>query len=185
MLPMGERTGAVLVEPPPLLGIPGVGTPPVQFNGSYSSDNLAVVGYQWKFFYNGTERTLTGASPTFTFWTPGDYLVTLNVTDAAGNYDTDTMSVTVQGEAIPEFSGLLLPVTMVMVAFLVLMRRSRAGSKRGGSVQKDRLELLSLHALDHGVLDGGDPEPHALGRPPWVAQPVVRASEDLAAALLE
>jgi PKD repeat protein len=102
----------------------------VSFEGSLSDDNVAIVSYEWKFVYNGSERTLTGVSPDFTFWTVDEYVVTLNVTDAAGNYDTDTVTVTVQAEAIPEFSGLLVPVTLVLVAFLVLMRRSRSGTQK-------------------------------------------------------
>lgn len=102
----------------------------VSFEGSLSDDNVAVVSYEWKFVYNGSERTLTGVSPDFTFWTVDEYVVTLNVTDAAGNYDTDTVTVTVEAAAIPEFSGLIVPVTLVMVAFLVLMRRSRSGTQK-------------------------------------------------------
>jgi PKD repeat protein len=102
----------------------------VSFEGSLSDDNVAIVSYEWKFVYNGSERTLTGVSPDFTFWTVDEYVVTLNVTDAAGNYDTDTVTVTVEAAAIPEFSGLLVPVTLVMVAFLVLMRRSRSGAQK-------------------------------------------------------
>jgi PKD repeat protein len=42
-----------------------------------------------------TPQTLTGQSPTYTFNNPSVYVVTLNVTDAAGNWATATTTVTV------------------------------------------------------------------------------------------
>lgn len=66
----------------------------VTFDGSGSSDNVGIVSYTWT-FTDITQRTLSGASPTYSFATPGVYTVTLNVTDAAGNWDTDTVKITV------------------------------------------------------------------------------------------
>jgi len=66
----------------------------VAFDGSGSSDDVGIVSYTWT-FTDITPRTLSGVSPTYTFATPGVYTVTLNVTDAAGNWDADTVKVTV------------------------------------------------------------------------------------------
>jgi PKD repeat protein/ABC-type transport system substrate-binding protein len=66
----------------------------VTFDAASSSDNVAVVSYEWS-FVDGTIQTLTGVSPSYTFDTMGVYTVTLTVEDAAGNSDTDTIEVTV------------------------------------------------------------------------------------------
>jgi len=66
----------------------------VTFDGSGSTDNVGIASYTWT-FVDVTPQTLTGVNPTYTFQTPGIYTVTLNVTDAAGNWDTDTVVITV------------------------------------------------------------------------------------------
>jgi PKD repeat protein len=66
----------------------------VHFSGSGSSDNVGIVSYVWTFM-DGTAKTLNGISPTYTFHVPGIYLVTLNVTDTAGNWKMDTVTITV------------------------------------------------------------------------------------------
>jgi len=66
----------------------------VTFDGSGSSDNIGITSNTWAFM-DGTPQTLTGINPTYTFSTPGTYIVTLEVTDAAGNCATDTLTVTV------------------------------------------------------------------------------------------
>jgi len=67
----------------------------VSFNGTASTDNVAIATYSWTFTVPTGAVTLTGTQPTYTFTTPGVYTVTLNVTDTAGNWVTDTMTVTV------------------------------------------------------------------------------------------
>jgi len=64
------------------------------FDGSASIDNVGITSYTWSFF-DVTPQTLTGMNPTYTFNTPGNYPVTLTVTDAALNSATDTVVVTV------------------------------------------------------------------------------------------
>ncbi|MFO7618762.1 MAG: PKD domain-containing protein [Thermoplasmata archaeon] len=68
---------------------------PVTFNGSGSSDTSGIANYTWNFTYNGTAVALYEVSPTYSFWTPGIYNVTLTVADTFGNQATDTMVVTV------------------------------------------------------------------------------------------
>jgi len=63
-------------------------------DGSASTDNVAVSSYTWEFI-DATTKTLTGVKPTYTFGTPGLYTITLNVTDAAGNWATDTVVIEV------------------------------------------------------------------------------------------
>jgi len=66
----------------------------VTFDGSGSTDNVGIVNYTWTFM-DVTPKNLTGVNPTYTFETPGIYTVTLNVTDAAENWDTDVVVITV------------------------------------------------------------------------------------------
>jgi len=62
------------------------------FNGTNSTDNVGITDYHWE-FDDGTTANMS--SPTHTFDTAGKYEVTLTVSDAAGNTDTDTTFVTV------------------------------------------------------------------------------------------
>jgi len=66
----------------------------VTFNGSGSSDNIRVVNWTWTFF-DGYLVTIYRVGSTYIFHDPGTFIVTLNVTDAVGNSDEDTMKVTV------------------------------------------------------------------------------------------
>ncbi len=66
----------------------------VEFNGSGSLDNVGVNNYTWT-FSDGGAKTLYGLMPNYTFQNVGNFTVTLNVTDAAGNWKTDTMWVLV------------------------------------------------------------------------------------------
>ncbi|MFP4052110.1 MAG: PKD domain-containing protein, partial [Thermoplasmata archaeon] len=69
----------------------------VTFNGSGSSDNVGIVEYTWTI--NG--ETKNGEEVKYTFTNPGEYDITLNVTDEAGNWDTDTITVTVLDVTAP------------------------------------------------------------------------------------
>jgi len=72
----------------------------VTFDGSGTADNVGVVNYTWTFM-DGTPRIRYGISPTYTFATPGTYVVTLSARDAAGNIGTDTVTVTVRDITSP------------------------------------------------------------------------------------
>ena len=65
------------------------------FNGSESLDNVGIVNHSWGFTYTESNILLYGAGPNFTFNIPGKYIVVLNVSDARGNWDTDSMKLTV------------------------------------------------------------------------------------------
>jgi PKD repeat protein len=67
----------------------------VTFSGKGSTDNVGVSGYSWTFSYGGEEIVLTGKSPEFPFIEPGEYEITLTVTDPAGNAGVDTVVITV------------------------------------------------------------------------------------------
>ena len=72
----------------------------VTFDGSASTDDNGVATYKWT-FTDVTPQTLTGKNPTYTFSTPGTYIVTLEVADAAGNTATHTVTITVHDTTEP------------------------------------------------------------------------------------
>ena len=59
-------------------------------------------------YWDVTPKTLTGKNPTYTFATPGTYIVTLTVEDAAGNNATDKVTITVlldtDGDGTPDIT---------------------------------------------------------------------------------
>ena len=65
----------------------------VEFDGTASSDNGNLTGYEWAL---GDGTNATGPTPTQTYTARGTYTATLTVTDAADNTDTDTVTVTVE-----------------------------------------------------------------------------------------
>ncbi|MCK4267049.1 MAG: right-handed parallel beta-helix repeat-containing protein, partial [Thermoplasmata archaeon] len=72
----------------------------VWLDGSGSNDNVAISNYEWT-FDDGGPVLLTGVNPSYTFNEPGTYIVTLNVTDAAGYWDTDTCVIYVNDTTNP------------------------------------------------------------------------------------
>ena len=76
----------------------------VYFNGNHSTDNVDIVSYVWTFEDDG-KRILQGISPNHTFERPGNFQITLNVTDARGNWDSDTLTVTVNDTGKPVASA--------------------------------------------------------------------------------
>jgi parallel beta-helix repeat protein len=66
----------------------------VTLDGSGSTDNVGIASYTWA-FVDVTLKNLTADKPTYTFNNPGVFTITLNVTDAAGNWATDTVVITV------------------------------------------------------------------------------------------
>ena len=91
------------------------------FNGTESTDNVEIVNYTWT-FVDGGPRSLFGPDPTYVFATPGTYVVTLTVRDAAGNAATDTVTVTVRDVTNPALTlsspaeGLIYSGSLVITA---------------------------------------------------------------------
>ncbi len=98
----------------------------VTLDGTGSFDEVGVVNWTWTFMYEGSPVVLWGSVVDFTFWVEGVYDITLNVTDAAGNWATDDVQITISG-MIPEFPALVLPVTGVL--FVLLYARARKTRK--------------------------------------------------------
>jgi len=74
-----------------------------QFDGS---DSMGVItNYTWSFIYNSTNIILYDEMPNYTFWTYGDYNVTLNVTNSCGDYSEDNMILSVGSLPIADAGG--------------------------------------------------------------------------------
>ncbi|UCF08484.1 MAG: PKD domain-containing protein [Thermoplasmata archaeon] len=77
----------------------------VTFNASGSSDNVGIVRYAWDFdSADGLDwgsPDYIGPIPSTIYSQPGEYIVTLNVTDSAGNWAMDTLNITVVDVTLP------------------------------------------------------------------------------------
>ncbi len=75
------------------------------FDGSRSNGNhpewSSRASYNWTFVYEDQEVSLSGVAPSFKFDRPGEYIVTLNVTDGTDQFDTDTVIVGVRDTEDP------------------------------------------------------------------------------------
>ncbi|UCE81099.1 MAG: PKD domain-containing protein [Methanobacteriota archaeon] len=103
-----------------------IGTP-ITFSGSGSTDNIGVVNFTWTFECDSAPVELYGESPHYTFWSEGEYLVTLEVKDGAGNSDTDTLTVTVTVDAIPEFGHAAIPIVAILALFVLFRFKTLSG----------------------------------------------------------
>lgn len=65
---------------------------PVSFDASGSTDDGAIIAFEWNF---GDGNFSGSPSPAHVYEQPGDYLVTLTVTDNCGASSTDSLNVTV------------------------------------------------------------------------------------------
>jgi len=74
------------------------------FDGTGSEGNGDIVRYRWTFEYKGRTVTMKGATPTFRFGRPGNYTVTLMVTDSYGGVGMDDVVVTVVPKVLPTFT---------------------------------------------------------------------------------
>jgi len=97
------------------------------FDGTGSWDNVGIVNYTWIFSHNNTDIILFGASPTFTFWTNGTYVVSLRVEDASGNWNTSHFNVKVLNnpELDSKFSWwmpIILLIIIIVVTALLLRK---------------------------------------------------------------
>jgi len=75
----------------------------VFLNGTGSTDNVGIENYSWIFNDNSDAVALYGRNVSYVFTIPGEYLVTLIVSDSEKNIDTDDLTVFV--EESDEISG--------------------------------------------------------------------------------
>jgi hypothetical protein len=73
----------------------------VKFDGTHSSDNIAITNWTWSFSYKGSDVELYGPVPQFTFDEVGIFNVNLTVKDNLGYSDTDFLTVYVNDTTPP------------------------------------------------------------------------------------
>ena len=73
----------------------------ITLDGTGSRDNVGIAGYRWTVGNATGMGDVIGPMPTLEFNMPGDYIVTLEVADTAGNVATDMLSVRVLPLRIP------------------------------------------------------------------------------------
>ncbi len=108
----------------------------VPFDASGSSDDVAIVSYEWGF---GDGSTGTDETTTHTYADPGTYTVILTVSDAAGNTDTDLLTVAVETPppgfqlslSVATFASIGVVAAVAAVAALLFLRRRRRRKGEG------------------------------------------------------
>jgi len=68
----------------------------IELIASLSFDNVGIVNWTWSFMDQGEEVFLHNEIVHYTFTQPGYYVITLNVSDNAGNWAVDIVNVTVK-----------------------------------------------------------------------------------------
>ncbi|NIP43770.1 MAG: hypothetical protein GWN76_10800, partial [candidate division Zixibacteria bacterium] len=90
-----------------------------EFNGSGSSDNVAIVNWSWTIDYQGDNVRLFGDHPLFTFEYPGTYQVFVIVTDAVGLQNSDSMVVVVKDNIHPIAVISINPIVDVGIPIII------------------------------------------------------------------
>jgi len=91
----------------------------VTFSAAGSSDNVGIDSYEWNF---GDGNTGTGVTTSHTYGTEGNYIVTLAVTDAAGNSNTVTIVITVEERATAGFPyWIIIPIIIAVIVAAVVI----------------------------------------------------------------
>jgi len=96
----------------------------VGFNASGSSDNVGIISYKWDF---GDGFNETGITTIHTYTEAETYTVKLTVRDAAGNSDTDSITVTVKKAESPAnilwiLGGL---IGIIILAYIIMGKKKR------------------------------------------------------------
>jgi len=73
----------------------------IGFSGAGSTDNINVVNHTWMFNDAGVDVVLYGPEVSYTFTTPGFVTMALTVRDAAGNSNTETVTIEIEGDDTP------------------------------------------------------------------------------------
>jgi parallel beta-helix repeat protein len=73
----------------------------VILDGRASTDNVGIIDYRWTFLNEGSSEEVRGAFVVVILQEAAEHLVTLNVTDDAGNWATDDVVVTVRDSTSP------------------------------------------------------------------------------------
>jgi PKD repeat protein len=67
----------------------------VSFDGRASYDDHGIAIFKWSFTEGDNGVDLFGPFPSYTFLSPGEYTIILNVSDFSGKWDIDTLQITI------------------------------------------------------------------------------------------
>ena len=137
----------------------------VVLEGSSSSGYGLIVNYTWTFESQGVPVTLEGVNPTFVFKVPGEYQITLLVTDTLGYTGEDTVLVTVarkdepQDEGIPIYVlvGVIVLAIILLIAMLMVRTRSGGTSSKDPPIAREE-EVLDDHEPSEDTEEDDDAE---------------------------
>jgi len=142
-------------------------------DGAASTDNVGVTNYTWTFTYDGTTRTLYGPLAAFRFTVAGNYTVILAVRDAAGNSDTDAVTITssarpggggTEREVVPPAAIAGIGAVAILEAALALRlmsprRKGRAVPKKEEKSSKGRAKEEEAPVKEEEAPAKVEPEP--------------------------
>jgi len=145
----------------------------VVLDGAASTDNVGVTNYTWTFTYDGTTRTLYGPLAAFRFTVAGNYTVILAVRDAAGNSDTDAVTITssarpggggTEREVVPPAAIAGIGAVAILEAALALRlmsprRKGRAVPKKEEKSSKGRAKEEEAPVKEEEAPAKVEPEP--------------------------
>lgn len=130
-----ERSADVFVNSPPSASIEADGSAaltggPVAFDASGSSDAETAASsllFRWDWTGDGVWDTdwSSDATAEHTYEAPGLFEASVEVMDGAGLSSTASVTVYLAGEAIPEFSLLVVPVAAMLIVVLAARRSAR------------------------------------------------------------
>lgn len=142
----------------------------VRFDGR-ASFAVGAANHTWTFTYDGNDIILYGSTGRFIFVAPGEYEVTLNVTDGMGRWDTDSLLVTIADVTPPEaFAGTNITVragdtveldgsasrdNVGIVNYTWLIERNGSGLNLYGPLVSHLFDLPGIYSVRLAVLDGG------------------------------
>ena len=99
-------------------------------NGTASYDNVGIVNYTWELTRDGNNTYLYGPEPELVLEAKGEYIIYLIVYDEAGNWDNDSVAVTIRDEGMLAYLsadgiwvGLIALVAIALVLFFALKGR--------------------------------------------------------------
>lgn len=98
----------------------------LQLDGSSSTDNVGVVGWTWTFLVGKELLTFKGSSLKYEFKRPGEYNITLTVTDAEGNSGRTSVTVSVEQERTVDQGPYAAISSLLALLVLGALQRKRS-----------------------------------------------------------